>query len=368
MLAAGRTSFYAYDGATQTYWDIASKSARPVATNEKALKIEHLRRGNKKVKTNFGATLWDMGDGAACVEFHTKMNSIDDDVVKMLDEGLTIAERDFSALVVGNDAERFSIGANIFGLMMAARMQRWDDIRALVDSFQRVNQRLRYSPIPVVTAPTGLTLGGGAEVTMAGNAVQASAELYIGLVEVGVGLIPGGSGNLQLLRNVYGPFAADPEFDPMPYLKKVFLTIATAKVATSAEEARDAGFLSPTDLVSMNRDLQLGEAKQRALGLARAGFRPPRKTEFLLPGVNGKATIDMMLYDMQLNGQISAHDRVIAGKLADVLTGGNTSPTTPVTEERLLELEQEAFLSLCGEEKTLERVAHMLEHNKPLRN
>jgi 3-hydroxyacyl-CoA dehydrogenase len=296
------------------------------------------------------------------------MNSIDDDVVKMLDEGLTIAERDFSALVVGNDAERFSIGANIFGLMMAARMQRWDDIRALVDSFQRVNQRLRYSPIPVVTAPTGLTLGGGAEVTMAGNAVQASAELYIGLVEVGVGLIPGGSGNLQLLRNVYGPFAADPEFDPMPYLKKVFLTIATAKVATSAEEARDAGFLSPTDLVSMNRDLQLGEAKQRALGLARAGFRPPRKTEFLLPGVNGKATIDMMLYDMQLNGQISAHDRVIAGKLADVLTGGNTSPTTPVTEERLLELEQEAFLSLCGEEKTLERVAHMLEHNKPLRN
>jgi 3-hydroxyacyl-CoA dehydrogenase len=203
---------------------------------------------------------------------------------------------------------------------------------------------------------------------MGANAIQASAELYMGLVEVGVGLIPGGGGNMQLLRNLCGPYSQDRSFDPLPFLKKAFLQIGTAKVATSAEEAREAGFLKEGDGISLNRDFLLSDAKARVLGMAAAGFRPPRPTRFYLAGRSGAATIDMMLYDMQLNNQVSAHDRKIGQKLAHVLTGGDTSTGTLVTEERLLELELEAFLSLCGEEKTQERMMYMLEKGKPLRN
>jgi 3-hydroxyacyl-CoA dehydrogenase len=213
-----------------------------------------------------------------------------------------------------------------------------------------------------------MTLGGGAELAMGANAIQASSELYMGLVEFGVGIIPGGGGTMQLLRNVYGPYASDRDFDPLPFLKKVFLSVGTAKVSTSAEEAREMGFLSAQDGISMSRDLLLADAKARCIGLAEGGFRPPRRTSFRLPGRSGRATVDMMLYDMQLNHQISEHDRKIGQHLATVLTGGDTSPGALVTEDRLLELEVEAFLSLCGEEKTQERMLHMLNTGKPLRN
>ncbi len=241
-------------------------------------------------------------------------------------------------------------------------------IENMVGGFQKVNQRLRYCNVPVVTAPGGLALGGGCEVTMAGNAVQAKAETYIGLVEVGVGLIPGGGGNLQVLRNLYGRFALEKDINAFPFIKKAFLTIGMADMAYSAEQAMEKGFLNPTDGISMNGDFVLYDAKQRALGMFEAGFRPPRKTRFLLPGRNGKATIDMLLWDMEQNRQVSAHDRLIGSKLASVLTGGDCSPTTPVTEDALLELELEVFLSLCGEEKTHARLEHMLTTGKPLRN
>jgi 3-hydroxyacyl-CoA dehydrogenase len=253
-------------------------------------------------------------------------------------------------------------------LLMAIKSDDFDSVRRMVKEYQDVNQRMRYSPVPVVAAPFNLTLGGGAECAMGANAIQASSELYMGLVEVGVGLIPGGAGTLQLLRNVYGPYSADRDFDPLPFLKKVFLAIGTAKVATSAEEAREFGFLSAFDGISANRDLLLSDAKARVLGMASAGFRAPRPSRFRLPGASGYATIDMLLYDMELNNQISAHDRKIGQKLARVLTGGDTSPSVLLTEERLLELEREAFLSLCGEEKTQDRIMHMLEKGKPLRN
>jgi 3-hydroxyacyl-CoA dehydrogenase len=272
------------------------------------------------------------------------------------------------ALVIGNDGVNFSAGANIMALLMAIKSDDFEAVRGLVRRFQKANQRLHYSPFPVVVAPFNLTLGGGAEITLAGNAVQAAAELYMGLVEVGVGLIPGGGGNMMLLRNLFGAHAGDKDFDALAFLKKAFLAIGTAKVATSAEEAREMGFLSGNDIITLNRDFLLSEAKARALGLADAGFRAPRPKQFLLPGRSGAATIDMMLYDMQLNHQISEHDRKIGKKLAMVLCGGETSPTVPVTEQRLLELEEEAFLSLCGEEKTQERIAHMLTQGKPLRN
>jgi 3-hydroxyacyl-CoA dehydrogenase len=251
---------------------------------------------------------------------------------------------------------------------MAVGGGEWDMVKNMVRRFQNANQRLRYSSMPVVTAPFGMTLGGGAEVTMAGNAIQASAETYMGLVEVGVGLIPGGSGNLQLMRNVFGGAAGSKDFDALPFLKKLFLTIGVAKVATSAEEARECGFLNAQDGISMSRDALLADAKAKALGMADSGFMPPRPAMFLLPGRSGAATIDMLLYDMQLNHQISEHDRKIGKKLAGVLTGGDTSPTALVSEQQLLDLELEAFLSLCGEEKTQARIMYMIEKGKPLRN
>ncbi len=368
MLAKGRTSFYGVEGGRDTSWDIPSKSSKPVTENARTAKVEYLRRGNKKLAGNGSATLWDMGDGVTLLEFHSKMNSIDDDIVSMMHAGLDETEKNFKGMVIGNDGGNFSAGANIMALLMAVKSDEWEAVRKLVSSFQQANQRMRYSPVPVVAAPFGLTLGGGAEASMGANAIQAHAELYMGLVEVGVGLIPGGGGNLQLLRNVYGPFAQDHGFDPLPFLRKVFLQIGTAKVATSAEEAREAGFLKEGDGITLNRDFLLSDAKAKVLGMANSGFRPPRPSRFYLAGPSGCATIDMQLYDMLLNNQVSEHDRKIGQKLATVLTGGNTSAGALVTEERLLELEQEAFLSLCGEEKTQDRIMYMLEKGKPLRN
>ena len=368
MLASGRESFYEVEGTKDTAWDIPGKKPVPVQENPRTLRVEHFRRGNKRLEGNDSATLWDMGDRTLLLEFHTKMNSIDDSIVEMMNKALDRAEASFRGLVIGNDGANFSAGANIMALLMAIKSDDLASVEKLVASFQQANQRMRYSPIPVVAAPFGLTLGGGAEVTMGANAIQAAAELYMGLVEVGVGLIPGGGGNLQLLRNLYGPFATDRDFDPLPFLKKMFLTVGTAKVATSAEEARELGFLQRQDGISLNRDFLLSDAKARVLGMADSGFRPPRPTHFRLSGRSGAATVDMMLYDMQINNQISEYDRHIGQKLAHVITGGDVSAFSPVSEQHLLDLEREAFLSLCGEEKTQDRIAAMLETGKPLRN
>lgn len=369
MLAAGRTSFYAADGAVDTFWDTAKKKSAHVPRIARQITVDGLKRANKKLEGNDSATLWDMGDGVMQVEFHSKMNSIDTNIGDLMHRAVELAEKgDWRGIVVGNDGEHFSAGANIAMLLWACKEGQWDDVRKLITSFQQANQRMRYCSVPVVTAPHGYTFGGGCEVTMGGNAQQASAETYIGLVEFGVGLIPGGGGNMQLMRNVFGPHAGSKDFDPLPFLKKVFLSIGTAKVATSAEEGRELGFLAPDAGISMNKDHQLADAKARALGMAEAGFTPPRPTTFLLPGRSGAATMDMVLYDMMLNHQISEHDRLIGRKLASVITGGNTSAQTPVTEQQLLDLECEAFLSLCGEAKTQDRLQYMIEKGKPLRN
>lgn len=368
MLKSGRASFYGRDGLHDTYWDVKAKASKSVDRIARQISVELLKRGNKKVDGNDSATVWDMGDGVLQLELHTKMNSIDTNIIEMMNKAVDHAEKNFRGLVVGNDGANFSAGANIAMLLWAIKDGQWNDVRKLVGGFQAANQRLRYSSIPVVTAPFQLTLGGGAELTMAGNFVQAAAETYIGLVEVGVGLIPGGGGNLQLLRNLYGMHEGAKDMDALPFLKKAFLAIGTAKVATSAEEAKEAGFFTPKDGISMSRDHQLADAKAVCIGLSEGGFRPPRPATFFLPGKSGAATIDMMLYDMQLNHQISEHDRHIGKKLASVLTGGDTSASVATTEARLLELELEAFLSLCGEEKTQARIEHMLLKGKPLRN
>lgn len=368
MLDSGRKSFYGAEKQFDTFWNIGSKSVNYVPEIARQITVDALKRSNKLIKGNDSASLFDMGDGIVLLAFHSKMNSIDNDITALMHESLDWAEQNARGLVIGNDGGNFSAGANIAALLWAAKEGQWADIKKLVANFQAANQRSRYSTIPVVTAPYQLALGGGCEVTMGGNTQVAAGETYIGLVEFGVGLIPGGGGNLQLLRNLSGMYAGNKDIDSFNFVKKAFLTIGTAKVATSGEEAKEFGFLAPDATIAMNRDHQLADAKARALGMAEAGFRPPRQATFFLPGRSGAATVDMQLYDMVQNHQISDHDRLIGKKLGHVLTGGDTSASNPVTEQQLLDLELEAFLSLCGEAKTQDRLQFMLEKGKPLRN
>ncbi len=369
MVENGSESFYQWDGATRQYYDYAEHTYRDVPTDELGFSFDVLKKtDDTKVFGNMGATLHDIGDGVALLEFHTKMNSIDNDIIEMMHKSVDEVEANWEGLVIANGSDNFSVGANLMLVMMNAQAENWDDIEKMIKLFQDANQRMRFSTVPVVAAPTGMTLGGGAEVAMGANAIQAAGELYMGLVEVGVGLIPGGTGTLQLMRNWFGRHAGNTDINPMGFLQHVFMQIGMAKVATSAEEAREAGFLQQDDIVTLNRDHVVHYAKERALGMARAGFRPPRPMKFSLPGRDGAATVDAMLYSMLHNGQISDYDRFIGKKLAHVLTGGHATTKTRVTEQDILDLEREVFLSLTGEEKTQARMQHMLMHNKPLRN
>jgi 3-hydroxyacyl-CoA dehydrogenase len=285
----------------------------------------------------------------------------------MMRRAIDECDRRGAALVIGNEAsDAFSAGANLMLVVMTASQQNWKMLEKSVDDFQQANMLLRNSPVPVVVAPFGLTLGGGAEITLHADAVRAHAELYMGLVEVGVGLIPGGGGCKEMLCRALAGLPDDA--DPFPAVKQVFQTIGLAKVATSAEEARAAGFLRETDGVTFNRDQLIYDAKQVALGLLRAGYRPPRPRLVRLPGPSGYANIRSSLQMMLEAHQILPHDLVVGSALAHVLTGGNTTPTVKLTEQHLLDLEREAFLKLCGERKTLERIQHTLKTGKPLRN
>ncbi len=361
-------SFYRWDGATEQFYDPLAKEWKNVPTDEKSFSFDVLKKGNSPIKKNDGATLWDIGDGVALLEFHTKMNSVDTDIIEMMNTAVDEVEANYEGLVIGNGSSNFSAGANLFYVLVAAQNEQWDDIEQMIKAFQDANQRMRYSSKPVVAAPTGLTLGGGAEIAMGANAIQAAGELYMGLVEVGVGLIPGGGGNLQLMRNIFGLHSEHKDHDPMTFLQTVFLTIGMGAVAESAEQAREKGFLTSADGVTLNREHIVEAAKQRVLGMSRLGFRAPRPMRFRLPGANGIATVDAMLYSMQHNNQVSAYDRHIGLKLANVICGGETTPAVFTTEQQLLDLEREAFLSLVGEEKTQERMSYMLMNNKPLRN
>ena len=371
MLAAGRTSFYAVDDkGVKTYWDPKSKKA--VALDEgKRVKSFTLLRADKSniVDDAFGTTLFDLGDGILGIEFHTKMNAVDDEIVNGLNKALDMCEAGkFQGLVLANDGRNFSAGANLLLVLLQAREQNWTDLNTMVKAFQDVCVRLKYSSIPTVAAPFDLTLGGGAEMAMWCNRIRAHAELYMGLVEVGVGLIPGGGGNIEMLARTLEGAIDEPNFLSDPLIRRALETVAMAKVATSAEEARELMYLTPTDGVTLNRRHLLQAAKAEALGMAEAGFTAPRRRTFRLPGKSAFATFDMGLGAMKDGHFISEHDLKISMKVAHVMTGGDCSPRAKVTEQYLLDLEREAFLSLCGEEKTLARIAHMLETNKPLRN
>jgi 3-hydroxyacyl-CoA dehydrogenase len=363
MVKAGRASFYA-DG---SYWDVTSKSSRAIPTSPRELQLPSLRKAGGVLFENDGATLYDLGDRIAGLELHTKMNAIDADVIAAVHKSVDIAEAKFDGLVVGNhDPQAFSAGANIFLVVMAAGQGNWKAIEEMTAQLQGGLMRLRYAQVPTVTAPFGLALGGGAEIAMHGAAARAHCELYMGLVEAGVGLIPAGGGCKELLARHLDNYPDDA--DPFVMVKKVFLQIALGKVSMSSEEARAMGMLSPSDGVTLNRDFLLHDAKQTALGLARAGYRPPRQRTMRLPGASGYATLRSTLQMMHEAHQISTHDIVVGSKLAWVLCGGKTVPSVRVHEQHILDLEREAFLSLCGEEKTRERMQYMLMNNKPLRN
>jgi len=364
MKAANATGFYA-DG---RLWDAQKGEYVQRQTDPREITWEVLRKGSAPVLKNSGAEAWDLGDGVLGLTFKTKANSLDADVIKMLHDATARAEQDFQAMIIWNQGEFFSVGANLFAVVMAAAQKQWDGLRDMIKGYQYATQRMKYATVPVVAAPYNMTLGGGLELCFGCDAVQAAAETYAGLVEVGVGLIPGGAGTLNMLWRALEGIPEGTDVDTYAYVTQVFKNIALAKVATSAEEAKAFGYFRATDGVSFDRARQLHETKQRALALANAGYHPPVPRAYKLPGENGIATLKMMVNTLVAGKYASEHDAKIAMKLATVLCGGTSGSTHPVTEDEILDLEREAFLSLCGEPLSQARMQYMLQNNKPLRN
>ncbi len=365
MKESGATSFYRADGAV---FDLQKGEYRTRAADPRNATLQILRRGAAPVLSNDGAEAWDLGDGVLGVTFKTKANSLDADSAGILGLAVERAEKDFRAMLIANQGEHFSVGANLFVVAMAAGNKDWDAIRAMVKGLQDVVQRMKYATVPVVAAPYGMALGGGLEICLACDAVQAAAETYAGLVEVGVGLLPGGGGNLNMLWRAFESIPEGTTVNNYDVVTNVFKNIALAKVSTSADEAKLLGFFRKSDGVSFDRAHQLAHAKARAVGMASAGYHPPQPRAYRLPGESGIATLTMMIDTLVAGGYASPHDAKIASKVAGVLCGGVGGAAREVTEDEILELEREAFVSLCGEPKSLERIQYMLMNNKPLRN
>ncbi len=325
-----------------------------------------LAKPRRVVKTNAGASLIDLGDDVLCVEFHSKLNTIGGDVIDMLNAGVAEASRNFAALVVGNDAEHFSAGANLMLILLEAQEGNWDEIDAMVRAFQDATFALKYSPVPVVAAPAGLALGGGCEICLHADRVRAAAETYMGLVEVGVGLLPAGGGTKEMLLRAIDRSAGA---DPFPAVQAAFETIGFGKVSTSAADARRLGYLRGKDGVTMNRDRVMADAKRDALARAGAGYQPPvPRAQVPVGGADTFATLSLGIHLAERAARITEHEGKIARLIARVLAGGDLPHRTTVSERHLLDLEREAFLKLCGERKTLERMSYTLKTGKTLRN
>lgn len=379
LLAGGKKSWYLDDpkaASGRVYFDLRSAKYAAVEVPEGVWSVEVAKKSNGVVKKNSGASLVDLGDGIACIEFHSKMNSLGSDIVSLINQTLKPggAGDAFDAFVITNDADNFSVGANVMLLLMSVQEEEWDEVDLAIRQFQGMTQAIKFSPKPVVVAPFGLCLGGGTEITLHAAARQPHAELYAGLVEVGVGLLPGGGGCKEmLLRAVDSAAAIRPgrgeSIELMEAMKKAFEPIATGKVATSAHEARGLGFLHESDNITMNRERVLADAKARALELVRAGYEPPQpRTDIPAPGENVLAALRLGVHIMRQGEYISDHEVKIATKVAEVLCGGNVTSGTPVSEQYILDLEREAFKSLCAERKTQERIQYTLKTGKTLRN
>jgi 3-hydroxyacyl-CoA dehydrogenase len=317
------------------------------------------------VLKNGSAAVWDIGDGVLCFEFTSKSNSLDDQILALLQKTIGLVREKYKALVIYNEGGNFSVGANVGLALFAANIAAWAQVEALIATGQDLMQKLKYAPFPVVAAPSGMALGGGCEILLHSDAVQAHSETYAGLVECGIGLLPGWGGCKEML----GRWATDPAMPkgPMPAATKVFEMISTAKVGRSAADAREMGVLRASDGVTMNRYRLLADAKAKALSLVE-GYTPPEKREIVLPGPSGKVAMDQAVAGFAKLGVATKHDIVVGGELATVLTGGLTDIIDTVKESAILDLEREAFLRLLKTPATLARIEHMLETGKPLRN
>jgi 3-hydroxyacyl-CoA dehydrogenase len=368
VLSRGQGHFYTGE-APRTYFDFTTQTFIPEPQRVPTLPLALLKRAGKVVQENNSASLIDLGDGALGLEFHTKANAIDEDMLTLMRGAIEEAQRNWRALVVGNDAPDFSLGANAALMLMASAMGQLDLIDQGTRALQQIHLALKYSPVPVVVAPAGRALGGGCEIIMHGQHVRAAAESYIGLVETGIGLIPAGGGCKEMLAR-WARLA--PEHGPFPAVRRAFEIIAVATVSTSAALAKQLGFLRPSDAITLDRERLLADAKADALALAdkrdRGEWRPPEPTTFRLPGPGGRLVLEQATENLRLQGKVSEHDAVVASKLAYVLTGGDCSPLDELTEQQILDLEREAFLSLCGMRKTQERIEYTLRTGRPLRN
>jgi len=370
LLASGQKDFYTESAGVRRYFDFGQASHQPLPDQPGVLLLSGLKQQGREVRKNAGASLVDLGDGVLCLEFHSKMNAIGADTVAMVHAGLKALSENFDALVIGNEGPNFCVGANLMLLLVGIQEGEWDEVHQAVRAFQSANMALKYAPKPVVAAPFGLTLGGGTEICLHTAQVRAAAETYMGLVEFGVGLIPAGGGTKEMLLRAMDAVPQDPDADPFTYVKEVFEAIGRAKVSTSAAEARHLGYLAARDSITMNRDRLIADAKQVALELVRLGHRAgtPRE-DVLVLGQPAFAKMKLGLHLMRRAEYISDHDLVVGTELARVLSGGGefTSPQR-VSEQYLLDLEREAFVRLCGERKTVERIQQMLKKGKPLRN
>jgi 3-hydroxyacyl-CoA dehydrogenase len=369
MLASGASSFYRRVKGNLEFYDFGKGGYVPAPISPNVIHLPSLADRNMVVRKNAGASLHDIGDGVLCLEFHTKMNAVDGDIMAMMNEGVALAEKEFAGLVIANHSDTFSAGANLMMIFLAAQNRQFDDIAKMIGEFQDACMRLRYSGAPVVAAPAGRVLGGGVEICLGADRIRAAAETYMGLVEVGVGLLPGGGGLKELaIRHLEG-IPEGVSADPAPFLLKAFETVGMAKVSTSAGEARELGFLRPWDRITIPRDFLIHDAKNTVLGMLREGYETPRpRTDVVLPGRSAFPLFAYGLFAMKAAGQISDYDEKVGRKIAHVLVGGDVPPGTKFSEQDLLDLEREAFLSLCGEEKTVARIQHMLTKGKPLRN
>jgi 3-hydroxyacyl-CoA dehydrogenase len=370
LLDSGAKSFYKQHDGQKFYFDFATEQYLPLADQPGVIILKAVKDRTGVIKKNSGASLIDIGDGVACLEFHSKMNAIGGDTLQMLKQSLAEVEKNFVGLVVGNQGANFCVGANIMLMLMEAQEENWEELDMMGRAFQVSTMSLRYSAKPVVVAPFNLVFGGGCEMVLHGDRVRAAAETYIGLVEVGVGIIPAGGGTKELLLRTLDSIPKNvADADPFPFVKRAFETIALAKVATSAEEARTLGYLAEDDTISMNGDRLIADAKKEVLALAASGYvQPQQRTDILALGNSALATLKLGIHQMKRAGYISDHDALIGEKLARILTGGDLNHETRVSEQYLLDLEREAFLSLAGTRKTQERLAAMLKTGKPLRN